>query len=203
MTPNPSEHPASSSSDALHSFYLNNFHNNVEQSAIYRDVHFSSVNESDFAIVLTSQCDIQEHRPNNYVLLARIVPIGEVFVFWLIEKYGYTDDEATGKVSVQNGKAQRKSLAKVFADSYLRNETFAYHYLPKNESVLPPSLICFEITECISISNLLKHKKVAVPHSPYREAIPAHFSAYIGRIGTPPNDKESLRKIVYVSCKIT
>ena len=202
MSATPSEHPLSIVENVRELVYLTDFHDQIEQSAIYEDVHFSSVGEKDFAIVLTSQCDIQGHSPNNYVLVARIVPVGEVFVYWLVEKNQYTEDEALGRIPVAKEKKRRSSLVKEFANTYLRNETFAYFFLPEIESKMDPSLICFEITECMILSKLQQHEKVAVLRSPFREAVPSHYSAYIGRTGTPSFDKRYLQEVVNHHCKV-
>lgn len=195
----PSEHSSEAVDEDRIQFYLDDFDQRAEQSAIYDGISFRAVGEIDNGIVLTPQCDIGDA---GYVLLARIVSVGEIFLYWLVEKNRYTDEEAMGHVAVAKDKKKRRALVKNFSDSYLKNETFGYYYLPAIEDLTQDSLVAFEITECLGVEELKKYKKIAVLKSPFREAVPSHFSGYIGRIGTPRFDVEVLRAAVDSQCRI-
>lgn len=202
MTLLPSEHATEIVSNPSSDLYLSTFHPHVEQSAIYRGILFTAVDEKDFGIVLTSQCDIQNNTANNHLLVARIVPVGEFFAYWVHTKNGYTVDEAYGKALPPKDKPQRGRLVREFADNYLKNQTMGYHFLPEIKEIMKGSLICFDITECMMIKDIASQEKIAVLKSPFRESVPAHYSAYAGRIGTPAIERKYLRTVVDDQCTI-
>lgn len=201
MTIAPSEHPAEVLANPPEEFYFPKRHDNIEQSAIYKDVHFSVIEEQDNAIVLTSQCDIEGSSPSKYVLVARVITVEE-FILLYLHQNGYTDEEALGESAVRKEKKKRQGIINNLMSSYMKNDTFQYFFIPALKDILEPSMITFDVTQCISIQNIEAQAKMAVPRSPFREAIPSHYSAYIGRIGTPPLDKEYLKSVVESGCKI-
>lgn len=202
MTGTPSEHPEVSVTDAEKQVFFAESHDKVEQSAIYSDIHFHCINEKSPGIVLTSQCDIQRSEPNNYVLLARLVPVAEVFTYWLVTKHGYSEEVVFGEEPIPPGKSQRKSIIKEFTDIYLKNKTVAYYYLPAFRTSLSDSFVCCEITVCVAIKELDTKQKLCVLRSPFREAVPSFYSAYIGRIGTAQHKVEALYGILDKACKL-
>lgn len=203
MTIDPSEHPAEILRNPPDEFYIPDAHGRIEQSAIYTGVSFSAIGEKDNAIVLTSQCDIQGSSANEFVLLARVISLEEFILFYLVEQNNYTEEEALGERAIESGKKKtRKTIISNLMSSYMKNQVFQYYFIPALNGVLEPSMITFDVTQCISIGNLETHSKVAVPRSPFREAVPSHYSAYIGRIGTPRLDKDYLKSVVESGCKI-
>lgn len=202
MNTTPSQYPSPTVSNLADQVYMQPSHGTVEQSAIYENVHFTSVDENCHAIVLTSQCDIQTADPSSYILIARIAPVACIFNWWLITQNGYTDEEVQGNVRTGGNKKKRKNVTKDFAGSYMRNQTFAYYFLPEIESRMPASFVCCDITECVRKDELEHHNKIAVLRSPFREAVPTHFAAYIGRIGTPSFGTDYLLAEVERVCKL-
>lgn len=198
----PSEHPTEILQNPSGEVYLPDFHEHVEQSAIYEKIRFTAVGEEDAGIVLTSQCDIQDSDESSYVLVARITSVGELLLYWLVEKNKYTEAQALGKEAIPKDRKQRNSLVKDFTEAYLKNKTFQYHFLPEIPEKMKASLICFDITQCMTVKELTALNKVAVLKSPFRESVPAHFSAFIGRIGTPAIDHDYLIEVVSKQCSI-
>jgi len=198
----PSEYPFEFVEDVAQQVYKSDYGPQVEQSAIFEGVHFDSIAESNLGIVLTSHCDIQRYSDSSYVLLARLAPVKEVFAYWLITDHDYSEEEALGEMPVAKGKKTRKEVCRIFLNSYLRNRTFRYFFLPELQGILDGSLICFEITTCIRLSRLSDLRKVCVLRSPFREAVAAHYSAYMGRVGTPALKEDVLHGCIESICRI-
>ena len=155
----------------------------VEQSAIYSNIYFRCLNMRWPGIVLTSQCDIEDAERGTFVLLALITSVEFLFHIYL-DLSGYTDKEITGIEPIASGKKKRKEILNNFKSSYLEGKAKGYYYLPLPIEGLEHSCIHFDTTQCLSLGRLESQKKECVLRSPFREAIPAKFAAYIGRIGT-------------------
>lgn len=204
MSNTPSEHPNDVLSDPSRDFYLpsTRLHQRIEQSAIYADIQFDSIGEPDNAILLTSQCDIGFASSNELVLLARVISLEEFILYYLMEKNSYSEEEALGTKPVTVPKKRREMVINNLLSSYMKNDTFQYYFIPALNGVLEPSMITFDVVQCKRVESLQSVKKIAVPVSPFREAIPTRYSAYIGRIGTPSLDKSYLRKVVEDGCLV-
>lgn len=175
----------------------------VEQSAIYADVPFGAQGGyKSLGIVLTAQCDIERFTDDSYMLVARVQPIDGVFGLWLEKSLKYTEAEILGDVPVAAGKTERKRACEQFAVKYLRNRVVKYYFLPKLPDAIAASLVCCEITQCIQVKEIEQLRKVCVLCSPFREAVPVHYAAYIGRIGTPVFTDEQLMATLDSICKI-
>ncbi len=199
----PTEHPLQIVENVTDQVYKTEANRFVEQSAVYSKVPFGALdNEECHGIVLTAQCDIEDYASSNYVLLARVAPIGEIFGHWLLTKNRYSEAEILGEVPVGDNKPQRKSVCHEFVSKYLNNKTFQYYFLPALADSLPPSFACFEITQCMRIGQIEQLEKVCVLRSPFREAVPSYYSACIGRVGTPVFTKEYLRQTLDAICRI-
>lgn len=206
MIKGPSEHPNLVVENPSQETYLTptnkTFHKEVEQSAIYSDIEFHCLKEKSNGLILTSECDILHHTRDNYVLMARTCPVGEIFFYWLFTSKGYPEEEIAGKKPIGAELPKRKKIISEFTELYLKNKTFAYYFVPGCNGVLEPSFICFEITQSLPIKSLVPENKLCVLLSPFREAVPAHFSAYIGRVGTPSYKDSYLKELVDGICKM-
>ena len=187
VTRTPSEHSQQyieSVADQVYKLDVNEF---AEQSAIYRDVPFNVLGDiKSLGIVLTAQCDIERWSGANYVLVARMAPVAAIFGYWLKTKMKYSEPEIMGEVPVAAEKSKRRKVCEAFIDKYMGNKTFQYYFLPGLNGHIDASFVCCEITQCVQIKHIEQLEKVCVLRSPFREAVPSYYSAFIGRIGTPP-----------------
>lgn len=198
----PSQHSFETITHPVNQVYNFNCHGQIEQSAIYLNVSFECVNENSPAIILSSQCDLMPHSPQSYILLARLVPVAEIFLYWLESMNDYSEDEIFGNIPIASNKKKRKGIILDFCKMYLRGHTFGYYYLPEIEGKIEHSLVCFEITKCVSMQEIDDKEKLCVLKSPFREAVPARFAAYMGRIGTPQYQEEYLRTLMDNICQM-
>lgn len=199
----PSEHPLQYVVNVADQVYKVDAEPYVEQSAIYQDVPFVAQERfKSLGIVLSAQCDIERFTDNSYLLVARIQPIAGAFGLWLEEEKGYTEAEILGDTPVDPVKKKRRRVCEKFAKTYLRNKVVKYYFLPELLGVVDASFVCCEITQCIQVKEIEKLKKVCVLRSPFREAVPAHYAAYIGRVGTPVFKKDDLLATLDTICKI-
>ncbi len=201
MTRTPSEHSILTVEDVTQDFYLLDCNAHVEQSAIYGEVTFSALGVASLGIVLTAQCDIEDAASTNYLLVARVVPMGMIFATWL-ERKGYSEGEMRGDVPIGPERAKCNSLFREFSETYLRNKALKYYLLPALDGKFATSVISFEITQCTQIQSIERLPKLCVLRSPFREAVPAHYSAYIGRVGTPRLSDDYLRAEFNSFCKM-
>lgn len=165
----------------------------VEQSAIYKGVHFSCINEEIFGIVVTPACDIYWKKA-QYVKMAGILPAEQVFFAWL-EKNGCTRDEIGGIVAVRS-KKRFNNLHNNFAEWYIGNREIRYHFLPSYQDILPHSFVDFQLVESLYPDSTKKLEKIAVLKSRWKEAIPARYASYCGRIGTKDYSKKLVGDII-------
>ncbi len=200
----PSEHPKQIIVPPFDEVYLTpsdpKFLPETEQSAIYDDIHFNCLSENCKGIILTSECDLVQGSPDDYVLVARICPIGLIWAWWLKTKKDYSDNEIIGEEPLSRGK--RKDILEEFSKYYINNRTHQYHFLPENSGAIDASFICFELTECMQVKNFDPSKKICVLKSPFREAVPTRYSAYIGRIGTSAIDNSYKKTALDSVCKL-
>ena len=110
--------------------------------------------------------------------------------------------EILGIAAIGRDKAKRSSVLKSFIKTFLHNKSFEYYYLPALDDGFPDSFVCFEITECLPIRLLKPEGKLCVLRSPFREAVPAHYAAYIGRIGTPRFKDQFLTEMLGKICQL-
>ena len=123
----------------------------------------------------------------------------------LLYKNGYTGKEIRGEIAIISGqfKKKRETWVQKFKNDYLSNNTHAFYFLPKlNTTLEEPSLVNFEVTSCVRGTDLEKLKKICVLKSPFREAVPAKYAAYIGRIGTPSCNESYLSQVASSVCKL-
>lgn len=204
MNRTPSDYPNEFIENIPEEVFNCNCHQEVEQSAIYSDIKFHCYEnpENGHGIILTSQCDIERFTSEDYILVARLAPVAEVFSYWLQVKNNFTEEEISGEVPIPEQKTKRKGILKNFKNKYMQNQTFAYYYLPCFEENFPHSFVCFEITECLPVRKLKPENKICVLRSPFREAVPTHYASYIGRIGVPPYREEFLSELLNGICKL-
>lgn len=184
-------------------YHTSGVNKHVEQSAIYKDVPFNAQGGyKSLGIILNAQCDIEKYTDNNYMHIARIQPIAGAFGFWLEKAKKYTEDEILGDAPVALEKTKRPGVCKEFTRLYLRNKVVNYYFLPHLAGVIDASFVCCEITQCIQVKDIEKLEKVCVLKSPFREAVPVHYAAYIGRIGTPVFRENDLLATLNAICKI-
>lgn len=199
----PSEHPKQIIGPPFEEVYLTpsdpKFLPDTEQSAIYDDIHFACLNEKYKGIILTSECDLVQGTSDDYVLVARICPIGLIWAWWLKTKKGYSEKEILGEETLSKGK--KKDILKDF-NYYIENRTHQYHFLPENSGVFDASFVCFDITECLQVKRFDPKKKICVLKSPFREAVPARYSAYIGRVGTAAIENSYKKRVLDSVCKL-
>jgi len=199
----PSEYPLQYVDNVAGQVYKVDAEPYVEQSALYEDVPFVAQDRfKSLGIVLSAQCDIERFTDNSYLLVARIQPIAGAFGLWLEEEKKYTEAEILGDAPVDPTKTKRQGVCKDFTKTYLRNKVVKYYFLPELPGVIKASFVCCEITQCIQVKDIEKLKKVCVLRSPFREAVPAHYAAYIGRVGTPVFREDDLLDTLYSICKI-
>jgi hypothetical protein len=197
----PSEYPNLDITNAETQVYMSDGHGAVEQSAIYKDVSFHCLGETSLGIVLTAQCDIARAKPASYLLLARLTSVERMFSYWAIEEKRLSEEEVDGSAAIATGKL-RKNLIREFVSKYMENKTFQYYYLPALPGKIPASLICCDVTVCVAVKSLQSQDKLCVLRSPFREAVPAYYAAYIGRVGTPQHQPDSLTSVVESICKV-
>lgn len=203
VTTGPSDHPSQIIGDPTNDLYLLEFHGEVEQSAIYGNVDFLIVGRR-YGIILTAQCEITQSTGDS-VLLAPLLPAMDVMEKWLINpgrKKPLTLEEARGETRVSKSKSNRSDTISNFANSFLRNNTYGYHFLPEIEGAFPHSFVSFGHTALLRIRDLGPGEKVCVLKHPFRSAVPSRFAAFAGRIGTPEFGKKYLVDIATGLCKI-
>lgn len=198
----PSEYPKEYIENYVEQIYKFDCHQYVEQSAIYSDIYFHAKGENRPGIILTPQCDIQKYTPENYILLAQLSPVVEIFLEWLVDKKKYSEDEVFGKITMDKNKPKRKGTIKEFVNEFLHNEKNSYFFLPGINGKFTHSFVCCDITECILIKDLNGKNKICVLRSPFREAIPSHFTSYICRVGIPRFKDDFLNDIVDQICRL-
>lgn len=204
VTRTPSEYPQQYVDNVVEQVYnTGGVNQHVEQSAIYEDVPFDAQGGyKSLGIVLNAQCDIETTTDNSYMLVARIQPIAGVFGLWLEKAMKYTEDEILGATPVAPEKKKRRKVCEEFAKTYLRNKVVKYYFLPELPGVMFASFVCCEITQCIQVKEIEQLKKVCVLRSPFREAVPTHYSSFIGRVGTPVFQENDLLTTLDTICKI-
>lgn len=178
------------------------FSDDVEQSAIYSDVDFRVIDEKGAGIVLTPECDIQQQKVET-VLLARIVPLVDILEYWLVKK-GLSHGVISGLEPLPDTGPRRKGLVKEFSKIYMTNRALQYFFLPGLDEVLDDSFVCYDITVTTKIDILAsENKKLALLRSPFKEAVPVHFAAFMGRVGLPAVSNETLEEVVSTACRLT
>jgi hypothetical protein len=159
--------------------------NTIQQSSIYRGIHFTSINYTGLGIVLTPECDILNKKKANTVLMAQILPAEQILNYFLEEDKNANLEHVMDQLEKSKEKAKLSGLLKEFSDLYLKNRTFSYYFLPKLQASFGHSLVHFPITQNVPTSDLVDQNKICLLKSPFRAAVPVHYATYIGRIGTP------------------
>lgn len=161
--------------------YEEAFDADVQQSAIYKEVCFSCINEKIFGIVLTPACDIFWQKA-DYVKMAGLIPAEYIFEQWL-KKNEYTDEQIAGIMPLRNEGKVRK-MHNRFTEWYIGNREIRYHFLPSYKTTFSHSFIDFQLVESFDADDVKRLEKIGVLKSPWRESVPARYAAYRGRVGT-------------------
>lgn len=102
---------------------------------------------------------------------------------------------ATETTEVQDWRSTDSSANKKMAEKLVKNQRKVspdrYHFLPGVWDI-PDLVVDFQALEHVALSDIRGYTCLATLASPYAEAMAARFHKYIGRVGTPDVDVESV-----------
>ncbi|MCX6733276.1 MAG: hypothetical protein NTX63_00505 [Candidatus Peregrinibacteria bacterium] len=152
----------------------------IEQSNIFSEVHFSAIDKKLEAILVTPACDLAQKKA-DYAHLCAIMPFEVV----LRSKY----PEATEASKQING----------FIKEQVTNRSPRYHWVGTIPGMKGYFVADFQLLQTIRIDKLNTLKRVGIVKSPLRESIPSKFASYAGRVGLPWGETETEKEIEQVS----
>lgn len=147
----------------------------VDQSVLVKNVYFYSTDDKRNRVVLTPTCDFAQGKV-EYVQICALV---EASVF--IKNLRKTDWQRSNGKDLQN---KIKDLAK---QKYPR-----YHWLNPPPNLTEPFIVDFQNIATLPIAEVEQLEIIAYLASPFREQLPARYSAYMSRIGTPDQSENDL-----------
>ena len=195
------EKDSQSELDRVDKIYEDSFDDSIEQSTIYRGVHFPCIKEEIFAIVLTPTCDIYWDKA-QYIRMVGFIPAEQIFEQWL-KKNKFSPEQIIGIEPLGSEKKVEK-LHRRFAKDYLGNSReIRYHFIPSYKEKFPHSFVDFQLVESFSPGDVEGFEKVAVLKSPWRESILARYASYCGRVGIKTYSEKLIDVIVDQISRLT
>ena len=142
-------------------------------------------------VILTPSCDLVTHRPKaDRVVLAECLPIDNFdhYQEWIEE----------GQSSEGASVTKRKQLERLLTSRPIGLPEDRYHYLPAAFDV-PDLIVDNQRIVHISFEHLSLYTRVASLDSPYAEELSHRFHRYMGRLGTPDLDMQTVLRRMEVS----
>jgi hypothetical protein len=135
------------------------------------------------AIVVTPTCDFHQQKDYfTHAVVLRLTPLS-VLLRALAKVKNLNWDESAGRIDLRGtGKTKRESVEKFFTN-LVNSNLVSFHYLPAQGPV-PHSVVWFNATLGVPLTDFSKFTFVAALRSPFREHLSTRFSGYYLRVGT-------------------
>jgi len=148
-------------------------------------VYFYGTDETTLGIVLTPACDFEQKKAELIQLCQLRDALDWIAILiqhdW--RKLGLLNANGSriaGPLSVNKTNDLSDKLRSIIGQRFPR-----YHWLPPLVGSKRPLIADFQSVTSLTQEDLEGAQIVAALESPYREALPTRYAAYMGRVGTP------------------
>ena len=148
-------------------------------------LYFYATDETNLGLVLTPACDFEQRKVElvQLCLLRDAFQTIEALIRWDWKGMGLVNAEGN-LIPGPLGKTKEKDLSSSLRQ--LIHQRFPrYHWLPPLQGSQRPIIADFQVVASLHHEELESTNIVAALESPFREAVPARYAAYMGRVGTP------------------
>lgn len=157
----------------------------IDQSVIVDDVYFYCVDERMPAVVLNPACDFEQDKAE----LVQFCGLTDAWEF--ISELLHSDWDGL-KLVESGGLISREALsigkAKSFANrvrQLARQQYPRFHWFTPLPGSDRPLVADFQVLAALPFKEVADLPKLASLRSPFREQVPARYSTYMNRVGTP------------------
>ncbi|MBI5699444.1 hypothetical protein HZC35_03930 [Candidatus Saganbacteria bacterium] len=174
----------------------------IDQSDIFKNIYFHSIDNTQEAILITPICDMYQGKA-DYLIFCGVFLFNEI-IMKFIEKCWKEEIPPifTSKKRYEElSGSQKKNVSKRIAELRSNFHFPRYHWLDPFPGEEESHIIDFQCLASINIDEFAEsdhYERLFSINSPYREQIPARYSAYMSRVGTP-DSKESEKIIDHAS----
>jgi hypothetical protein len=159
----------------------------IDQSQIFDNIPFTAINTSISGIIMTPTCDIAKGK-TGYIVFCSVIPFENIFLKFLKDKTKNTPDNYKNDTISQGDKDKLYSRLL----NLINNQIFQYHWIGEIPKLGGKWCVDYTLSTCCPIQQVRDsiEKRVAKILSPYKDSILSRYSAYVGRVALPEEDKE-------------